>query len=81
VIAGMGLALLPAIVVAKELRQHQIKSLQWAGPQLDIATHVLWHEDKWVSPAMEAFQKLLHEKLEEEQRSTPSLAIAGALAR
>lgn len=80
VIAGMGVALLPAIVVAKELRQHQIKALQWAGPQLDIATHVLWHEDKWVSPAMEAFQKLLHEKLEEEQLSTPSLAIAGALA-
>lgn len=79
VIAGMGLALLPAIVVARELRQHQIRTLQWAGPQLDIATHVLWHEDKWVSPAMEAFQKLLDEKLEEEQLAVPSLAIAGSL--
>ena len=55
VAAGMGLGLLPAIVVARELRQHQLKALHWAGPSLDIATHILWHKDKWVSPAMAAF--------------------------
>jgi DNA-binding transcriptional LysR family regulator len=54
VIAGMGLALLPAIVVSRELRQHQFKALGWSGPSLDIATHLLWHKDKWVSPAMAA---------------------------
>ncbi len=58
-IAGMGLALLPAIVVSRELRQHQLKALAWAGPSLDIATHILWHKDKWVSPAMAAFQELI----------------------
>jgi DNA-binding transcriptional LysR family regulator len=59
-IAGMGLALLPAIVVSRELRQHQLKALPWAGPSsLDIATHILWHKDKWVSPAMAAFQELM----------------------
>jgi DNA-binding transcriptional LysR family regulator len=59
VIAGMGLALLPAIVVSRELRQRQLTVLAWAGPSLDIATHVLWHKDKWVSPAMAAFQELI----------------------
>jgi DNA-binding transcriptional LysR family regulator len=59
-IAGMGLALLPAIVVSRELRLHQLKALPWAGPSsLDIATHILWHKDKWVSPAMAAFQELM----------------------
>jgi DNA-binding transcriptional LysR family regulator len=58
-IAGLGLALLPAIVVSRELRQHQLKVLAWAGPSLDIATHILWHKDKWVSPAMAAFQELI----------------------
>ncbi len=58
-IAGMGLALLPAIVVSRELRQHQLKALHWAGPSLDIATHILWHKDKWISPAMAAFQELI----------------------
>jgi DNA-binding transcriptional LysR family regulator len=59
VIAGMGLALLPEIVVARELRQRQIKALAWAGPPLDIATHILWHKDKWISPAMAAFQEMM----------------------
>jgi DNA-binding transcriptional LysR family regulator len=59
-IAGMGLALLPAIVVSRELRLHQLKVLPWAGPSsLDIATHILWHKDKWVSPAMAAFQEVM----------------------
>jgi DNA-binding transcriptional LysR family regulator len=59
VIAGMGLALLPEIVVSRELRQRQIKALAWAGPSLDIATHILWHKDKWISPAMAAFQEMM----------------------
>jgi DNA-binding transcriptional LysR family regulator len=63
--AGLGLALLPAIVVARELRLNQLKTLHWAGPSLDIATHVLWHKDKWISPAMEAFAELCKDKLEE----------------
>jgi len=65
VAAGMGLGLLPAVVVARELRQHQFKALHWAGPSLDIATHILWHKDKWISPAMAAFMDLVKEKLED----------------
>jgi DNA-binding transcriptional LysR family regulator len=65
VMAGMGLALLPAIVVARELRQNQFRALHWAGPSLDIATHLLWHKDKWISPAMAAFIELSKDKLEE----------------
>jgi len=81
VIAGMGLALLPAIVVSREVRQHQIKVLHWAGPSLDISTQVLWHKDKWVSPAMAAFQEVMQEKLDDPEGSGLHLAIEGALAR
>jgi DNA-binding transcriptional LysR family regulator len=61
---GMGLGLLPAIVVAREMRQHHLKALKWAGPSLDIATHIIWHKDKWISPAMSAFMKMVKDKLE-----------------
>jgi DNA-binding transcriptional LysR family regulator len=57
--AGMGIALLPNIVVMRELREKQFKALDWAGPSLDVGTYVLWHKDKWVSPAMAAFLELL----------------------
>ena len=62
---GMGLGLLPAIVVARELRQHHLKALNWAGPSLDIATRIIWHKDKWISPAMAAFMKMVKDKLED----------------
>ena len=62
---GMGLALLPAIVVSRELRQQAFKALHWGGPSLDIETHVLWHKDKWVSPAMSVFLELLKDEAEE----------------
>jgi DNA-binding transcriptional LysR family regulator len=60
---GMGIGLLPAIVVARELRQRHLKALTWAGPDLDILTRIIWHKDKWMSPAMEAFSKLVQNKL------------------
>jgi DNA-binding transcriptional LysR family regulator len=80
-LAGMGLGLLPAIVVARELRQHQLEGLHWAGTPLDIDTHILWHKDKWISPAMAAFMELVQEKLEENESDEPLLALTGSLAR
>ncbi|MGA2654054.1 MAG: LysR family transcriptional regulator [Terracidiphilus sp.] len=79
VAVGMGLGLLPAIVVTRELRQHQLKALHWAGPSLDIATHILWHKDKWVSPAMAAFIDMVKEKLEESELDTTPVLLTGVL--
>ena len=58
VAAGMGLGLLPAIVAARELRQRRFKTLSWTGPSLDITTYLVWHQNKWISPEMEAFRDL-----------------------
>ena len=76
---GMGLGLLPAIVVARELRQRQLKALHWAGPSLDIATHILWHRDKWISPAMAAFRDLVQDTLEDSEADEPRLTLTGKL--
>lgn len=80
VCAGMGLALLPAIVVARELRQNQFKALHWTGPSLDIGTHVLWHKDKWVSPAMTAFLELIKAQVEHAESTDRSWHIQGTFA-
>lgn len=79
VAAGMGLALLPAITVARELRQHHFKALHWAGPSLDIQTHILWHKDKWISPAMAAFCQLVKEAAEEAD-DNHTLFLSGSFA-
>jgi len=78
---GMGLALLPAVAVAHELRQNQVKALHWEGPNLDIATHIIWHKNKWVSPAMIAFLDLIKAQLEQtESGDSSSWHIQGTLA-
>ena len=66
---GMDVALLPAIVVAREIRQQMFRAVHWAGPSLDIETHVLWHKDKWVSPAMAVFLELLKDEAEDVEAS------------
>lgn len=76
---GMGLALLPAIAVSRELRQNQFKALHWDGPKLDIGTHVLWHKDKWISPAMAAFLELIKAQLELSELNERPLNIEGIL--
>ena len=62
---GMGLSLLPEVVVHRELARRQLVSLAWAGAEMGIATHVVWHKDKWISPALRAFTSLLEQMMKE----------------
>jgi DNA-binding transcriptional LysR family regulator len=61
--ARMGIALLPAIAVARELRDKECIAIRWAGPALDVATYLTWHHDKWISPALAAFRDVLMKSL------------------
>ena len=58
-IAGMGVGVLPEIVVARELKAGQLVALRWEGPTLDMGTYALWHKDKWMSPNIAAFLGML----------------------
>lgn len=63
VMAGLGLTVLPAVAVAAELSQGRLLKLPWRGPDLSVVTHVVWHKDKWLSPALDAFLTLTREML------------------
>ncbi len=69
--AGMGIGFLPEIVIACELKKEQLTVINWHGPKMSIATHIVWHRDKWISPGMQAFLDVLKERL---QQQTPSPA-------
>ena len=70
VTAGMGLGFLPRIVIACELKKGQFTLLNWQGPKMTIATHIVWHKDKWMSPGMQAFLDVMKMKLEEKSALT-----------
>lgn len=60
---GMGVALLPEMVVASAIAKRTLSVLPWRGPDLDMATHVLWHKDRWITPAMRGFLETVRETL------------------
>lgn len=55
---GLGVAFLPAIAVADELARHRLVSLPWTGPAIRVRTQLLYHQEKWLTPALKAFLEL-----------------------
>ncbi|MGE6256407.1 LysR family transcriptional regulator [Heyndrickxia sporothermodurans] len=58
VIAGLGIALLPEMVVEADLKMGRMKKLAWKYEYQSIYTQIAWHKDKWMSPPLEAFIQL-----------------------
>jgi DNA-binding transcriptional LysR family regulator len=56
---GMGIALLPEVAVANEIRSGALCVLPWRGPDLSMLTHVVWHKDRSMTPAMRGFLEAL----------------------
>lgn len=52
---GWGIGFLPQIVVTQELKKDQLIALPWAGPAFSIKAQLIYHKDKWISPALKAF--------------------------
>lgn len=61
--SGLGTTLLPKVAVEEELSQGKMIILNWSGPDFGIVSQVLYHKDKWLSPALKAFLKLSKDML------------------
>lgn len=55
---GMGIAILPEMAVSAELSRGELMQLPWDLTATSFATQMFWHEEKWLSPAIEAFLSL-----------------------
>ncbi|MEH6940256.1 LysR family transcriptional regulator [Bacillus sp. JJ722] len=58
VIAGLGVALLPKMVVEKDIKEGNIKILKWMNSTSPLYTQIAWHKDKWMTPPLEEFIRL-----------------------
>jgi DNA-binding transcriptional LysR family regulator len=56
-LSRMGIAILPEMVVAENLRQGTLVALRWPSPPLQVYTQLVRRRDRWVSPSMQAFWK------------------------
>ncbi|MGG4268583.1 LysR family transcriptional regulator [Peribacillus simplex] len=62
VIAGLGVALLPEMVVKNDIKEGRMKELAWQATTSSLFTHIAWHKDKWMTPPLEAFINLTRKK-------------------
>lgn len=58
VIAGLGVALLPEMVVEKDIKEGRMKEIPWKTSTSPLFTQIAWHKDKWMTPPLEAFINL-----------------------
>lgn len=65
VIAGLGIAVLPAMVVEADIEKGQMKELEWNHFRNPIYTKIAWHKDKWMTPPLEAFIELTRKTFKE----------------
>lgn len=58
VIAGLGVALLPEMVVKKDIKEGRMREFRWKASVSPIFTQIAWHKDKWMTAPLEAFIRL-----------------------
>ena len=63
VMANFGITLLPEIAVCNEVSQGRLTALPWFEPDFHMYTRLLWHKDKWLSPALQEFIRLSQQVL------------------
>jgi len=60
---GWGIGFLPRITINQEVITNQLIELPWAGPSFDIKAQLIYHKEKWLSPALRAFINVTLETL------------------
>jgi DNA-binding transcriptional LysR family regulator len=58
VIAGLGIAILPAMIVDTDIKRGRMKELAWKNATSPIFTQIAWHKDKWMTPPLQGFIEL-----------------------
>ncbi len=61
--AGLGLAFLPRVAARRELARGELTRLAWPQGGMEVARLMVWHKDKWLSPALRSFMDAARQAL------------------
>ncbi|HEX7737576.1 MAG TPA: LysR family transcriptional regulator [Ktedonobacteraceae bacterium] len=70
-IASMGIAFLPGMTVARELEAGSLITLNWEDQEFSAVIQMIWHKDKWLSPALQAFLEVARDVLQTRESLLP----------
>ncbi|MNN20154.1 HTH-type transcriptional regulator GltR [compost metagenome] len=77
VMSGLGISFLPLITVRSELAEGKLARLNWNDEAQRVATQIVYHNKKWISPALSEFLNIVQThaaKWREEAASAEILA-------
>lgn len=63
-ICGLGISILPRISVKDELERRKLVELDWTGPAFTVKTQLIYHHEKWITPALRAFLELCNDPIQ-----------------
>jgi DNA-binding transcriptional LysR family regulator len=69
-LATMGVAVLPEVVIARELKRGTLVTVDWPKQPLLVYTQMFRHHDKWMSPVISAFWNLTASLLREPAKAS-----------
>jgi DNA-binding transcriptional LysR family regulator len=61
--SGVGICVLPKIAVTEEVSSGKLIPLNWSGPDFGIVSQVIYHKNKWISPALKEFIRVVESLL------------------
>ena len=61
--SNVGITVLPFCAVKREIELGTLVALPWQGSELEMNVCLVHHKEKWLSPAIRAFTKLVSERL------------------
>ncbi len=59
--ARMGITMLPKMAVERELSRGELAALPWIETGFHVMDQMLWHREKWLSPALQVFLAMARE--------------------
>jgi DNA-binding transcriptional LysR family regulator len=67
VLAGLGVGVVPRMAVERELAEGSLVAVNVRDLNITLSTQMIWHKDKWLSPALRAFadvsRRSMHSRL------------------
>ncbi|MDT8902044.1 LysR family transcriptional regulator [Anaeroselena agilis] len=57
--SGLGVSLLPGIAVAGDIGRGELVQLAWTGAPIAFQARMVFHREKWLSPALAALEKVV----------------------
>jgi DNA-binding transcriptional LysR family regulator len=60
---GVGVTILPEVAAMDDVAQGRLSVLPWSDEPFETALLMVWHREKWLSPALKCFMELVRESI------------------